>query len=540
MPHRHSWKVAQVVSATLMAAMLPPALHAQAPGPVLEEVDVIIVTGTRRSDRTVADSPVPIDVVDSAMLENQGYAEPNKILNTLIPSFNFPQPSITDGTDVIRPATLRGLGPDQTLVLINGKRRHPTALLNINGSVGRGTAAVDMNMIPAAAIERIEVLRDGAAAQYGSDAIAGVINIVLKSSAEGGSVSTSFGEYITKADGVPNVTGIQTTGAGTPVLASDGTYATLKDGDRSITDGETWSVSGNWGLPLGSAGFINLTAEYRDRSATDRSGADPRQQYAASIATPTTPAAGELGFDRINHRFGDAETQDLTAFVNAGYNLSDRMELYGFATYTQRDGESGGFFRRSGDARNRNFSASTTTFVPYYPDGFLPLIVTDLKDYSLAAGLKGEAGAWNWDVSLVHGSDAFDFGVENSFNTSYGSASQQTFDSGGLRFNQDTFTSTSRDCLMSPSCSLCPSPSVRNTGRRISGSSRATCNRMRAVLSWRTALPQVRRYSPASAPTLMRTGTASRCTWTSMPMSRIAGTWILQPASRTTATSVRI
>ena len=138
MREKHSWIVARVVSATLLAAMLPPAAHAQGGTPAAEEpLEVIIVTGTRRLDRTVAESTAPIDVVDAQVLANQGYSEPNKILNSLVPSFNFPQPSITDGTDVIRPATLRGLGPDQTLVLINGKRRHPTALLNINGSVGR-------------------------------------------------------------------------------------------------------------------------------------------------------------------------------------------------------------------------------------------------------------------------------------------------------------------------------------------------------------------------------------------------------------------
>ncbi|MGH6707313.1 MAG: TonB-dependent receptor plug domain-containing protein, partial [Sphingomicrobium sp.] len=137
-----------------------------------DEGSTIIVTGTRRTDRTVADSPVPIDVIGGEALTNTGLTETNKILNQLVPSFNFPQPSIADGTDVLRPATLRGLSPDQTLVLVNGKRRHVSALLNINGTIGRGSAAVDMNLIPTLAIERIEVLRDGASSQYGSDAIA--------------------------------------------------------------------------------------------------------------------------------------------------------------------------------------------------------------------------------------------------------------------------------------------------------------------------------------------------------------------------------
>ena len=146
----------------------------------------IVVTGTRRSDRTVADSPVPVDVIGSDAIANTGQTETNRILNQLVPSFNFPSPSIADGSDALRPATLRGLSPDQTLVLINGKRRHVAALLNINGTVGRGSAAVDLNLIPSLAIGRVEVLRDGAAAQYGSDAIAGVINIQIKNANHGG------------------------------------------------------------------------------------------------------------------------------------------------------------------------------------------------------------------------------------------------------------------------------------------------------------------------------------------------------------------
>ena len=169
----------------------------------------IVVTGTRRNDRTVADSPVPVDVISAETLSNTGFTEVNRALTQEVPSFNFPQPSITDGTDVIRPATLRGLGPDQTLVLINGKRRHSAALLNINGSVGRGTSAVDINMIPTIALSRVEVLRDGAAAQYGSDAIAGVINFQLRSARQGGRASVTYGKYYTDVDGVETYTGVQ-------------------------------------------------------------------------------------------------------------------------------------------------------------------------------------------------------------------------------------------------------------------------------------------------------------------------------------------
>src|SRR4051812_37236444 len=162
----------------------------------------IIVTGTRAANRTVANSPVPVDVIGADQIKNSGQTETNRILNQLVPSFNFPQPSIADGSDAVRPASLRGLGPDQTLVLINGKRRHVSALLNINGTIGRGSAAVDLNLIPGIAISRVEVLRDGAAAQYGSDAIAGVINIQLKNASHGGSASVTWGEYITTENDV--------------------------------------------------------------------------------------------------------------------------------------------------------------------------------------------------------------------------------------------------------------------------------------------------------------------------------------------------
>ena len=434
-----------IALALTLSTLVSPAARAQqsTEGDVL---DTVIVTGTRRADRTVADSPVPIDVLGAQTLENQGFTETNRVLNTLVPSFNFPQPSITDGTDVIRPATLRGLSPDQTLVLVNGKRRHPTALLNINGSVGRGSAAVDLNMIPAAAIERIEVLRDGAAAQYGSDAIAGVINIVLKSANHGGGMTTSYGQYMTTLEGVHDIRGLQTGANGQPIVGPDGVYAMQLGGERSVTDGETWSMSGNWGLPIGAQGFVNMTAEYRDRNPTNRTGPDPRRQYPL-VGTAADPR--EFTIDRINHRYGDAATEDLNVFINAGVDLSESLELYGFASYGQRDGESAGFFRRPGvptagagspntDTRNRNWSASTTTFVPYYPDGFLPLITSDIEDLSVAAGLRGEVGAWDWDASIVHGQDDFDFGVAHSLNTSFGSASDTTFDAGSLGFAQQT------------------------------------------------------------------------------------------------------
>jgi iron complex outermembrane recepter protein len=238
----------------------------------------IVITGSRTANRTVANSPVPVDVIGADQIANTGQTETNRVLNQLVPSFNFPQPSIADGSDALRPATLRGLSPDQTLVLINGKRRHVSALLNINGTVGRGSAAVDLNLVPGLAIGRVEVLRDGAAAQYGSDAIAGVINIVLKNASHGGRASVTWGEYVTSIDNVAKVTGLQTNGVGQPILdpADNRYFLADTDGDRHTHDGQQLTAGVNIGLPLGAHGFVNLTGEYHRRQPTNRAGFDIR------------------------------------------------------------------------------------------------------------------------------------------------------------------------------------------------------------------------------------------------------------------------
>ena len=264
---------------------------------------------------------MPIDVISSEALTNTGLTETNKILNQLVPSFNFPQPSIADGTDVLRPATLRGLSPDQTLVLVNGKRRHVSALLNINGTIGRGSAAVDMNLIPTLAIERIEVLRDGASSQYGSDAIAGVINIQLKKGSNGGRATASYGKYYTTLEDVRNFDGLQTTPGGQPILdpadAPNSRYFLAdSDGERKARDGAITTIGANLGLPVGE-GYVNLTAEYRDRNPTNRAGYDLRPNYVPSSGVPAFDPR-ELTFDRLEFKFGDAKTEDYNFFVNAG------------------------------------------------------------------------------------------------------------------------------------------------------------------------------------------------------------------------------
>lgn len=444
---RHSARLLTRTAAFALVASVfaaAPAIAQDSSATAEDDADAptIVVIGSRRENRTVADSAVPIDVISAESLTENGFTETNRLLSQLVPSFNFPQPSLTDGTDSVRPATLRGLAPDQTLVLVNGRRRHSSALLNLNGSVGRGSSAVDLNTIPPLAIEQIEVLRDGASSQYGSDAIAGVINVRLRR-AEGGRATMTFGQYRTTMAGVPDVTGVQTGAGGQPVVnpqagtqsAANTTYILTDNGrERRRRDGETLTIATNIGLPLGDSAYVNLTAQFQDRNATNRSAADPRVQYPL-IGGLVDPR--ELTFDRYNHRYGDAETQDMAFFINAGADIGETAELYGWASYNIRDGESAGFYRRANDARNRDFGASTTTFVPYYPDGFLPFIVSTVEDVSAAAGIRGEISGWNYDLSAVYGSNSFQFGVTNSFNTSIGSPnSGRRFDAGGLRFGQ--------------------------------------------------------------------------------------------------------
>ncbi|ATG77341.1 TonB-dependent receptor plug domain-containing protein [Pseudoalteromonas sp. 1_2015MBL_MicDiv] len=384
-----------------------------------ENIEQISVIGSRRLGRTVEDSSVPIDIIGADALNNSGFTETNALLSSLLPSFNFPQASLTDGSDHVRPAQLRGLAPDHTLVLVNGKRRHSNALLNLNGSTGRGSSSVDLNAIPANAIARIEVLRDGAAAQYGSDAIAGVINIVLKSASSGGSFSANYGANVTEMDGVPQLKSVSE--------GSDGDLAFTEGSDRSLTDGQTLTLQGNMGFELGDNGFLNISTEYRDRHSTNRSDYDQRENYARLEDGSLDPR--ELTVNRYNHNFGNGDVEDFSIFYNAGYQLTNNADLYSFGSYSKREGEGGGFYRRANDSRNVE---------EIYPDGFLPVITSDINDFSLALGVKGFVSEWNYDVSAVYGQDAFEFGVTNSLNTSYGPTSQTNFDAGTLTYDQLT------------------------------------------------------------------------------------------------------
>lgn len=384
-----------------------------------QDIEQISVIGSRRLGRSIEDSPVPIDIIDSDSIMNTGLTETNQILGTLLPSFNFPQPSITDGTDHVRPAQLRGLAPDHTLVLINGKRRHSSALLNLNGSSGRGSSAVDMNAIPANAIERIEVLRDGAAAQYGSDAIAGVINIVLKNADSGGSASVTYGANVSTMDGVPDLKSVN--------VGNDGNLAFTEGGDRKVTDGQTLTLRANAGFALGEDGFVNVSTEFRDRRSANRADYDKRENYARLNDDSLDPR--ELTVNRYNHTFGNGDVEDFALFINSGYTLNADAELYAFGSYSARDGEGGGFYRRANDSRNVQ---------SIYPDGFLPVITSDIVDYSGAVGVRGYISDYNYDLSVVYGKDEFQFGVIDSLNTSFGPTSQTEFDAGTLTYDQLT------------------------------------------------------------------------------------------------------
>jgi len=382
-------------------------------------IEKISIIGSRRLGRTVEDSPVPIDIISGEALTSSGLTETNMLLNTLLPSFNFPQPSVTDGTDHVRPAQLRGLAPDHTLVLVNGKRRHSNALLNLNGSSGRGSSAVDLNAIPANAIARIEVLRDGAAAQYGSDAIAGVINIVLKSADSGGSASITYGANVTTIKGVPDLKSVN--------IGDDGNLDFTEGSDRKVTDGQTVTMRANAGFSLADDGFINISTEFRERNASNRADYDQRENYSRLDDGSLDPR--ELTVNRYNHNFGNGDVDDFSVFVNAGYLVNDSTEIYAFGSYSAREGEGGGFYRRAQDSRN---------VIDIYPDGFLPSITSDIKDFSLASGIKGDIDEWEYDISAVYGEDKFEFGVTNSLNTSLGPTSQTEFDAGTLTYDQLT------------------------------------------------------------------------------------------------------
>ena len=367
------------------------------------------VTVGSRTRGAEAEKSVPVDVLTREQIEASGYAETAQVIQSIAPSFNFPRPTITDGTDTVRPATLRGLGPDQVLVLINGKRRHQSALVHLNGSIGRGSTGVDLNAIPVSAIERIEVLREGAAAQYGSDAIAGVINIVLKGGESAPTLTSKFG---------------LSTGSFTANQCNAGGTVCDPGDDIDFSDGELFDAGASWGVPVGN-GSVTFAAEYRHHNRTNRASPDPRDQIQAGDA-------GNNAVPQPNHRWGDPDTRDFMTFVNANFplNTTGTRFAYAFGGFSRREANSAGFYRRGLDARN---------WPQIYPLGFLPEIQPTVVDLSGTAGVRGAWNAWVWDVSGEYGHNSFDFTIGNSLNVSLGPTippNKTEFDAGALGLGQ--------------------------------------------------------------------------------------------------------
>ncbi len=396
------------------------------------DLGAIQVVGSRsRLPRTVISTPVPVDVISVKEAKTFAQADVTQMLTYAAPSFQSARQSISDGTDHIDPAGLRGLGPDQTLILLNGKRRHNTALVNINGTVGRGSVGTDLNAIPAAAIDRIEVLRDGAAAQYGSDAIAGVINVVLKRRYKGVSLSAMAGENVTT---MPYAGGVK------------------------INDGRNTQLDFSAGAS-GKLGFINVGGQWLVRERSNRSGNDniPLLYYGNAGAFPNTQSgvdqtdyrrwlidadkefAQSRGYNRHNIFAGNSYSNNLGMFINSGITLSSTTELYVTLGSSHRDGFATGFSRNPNSVSQQPVQAGESF---YYPDGFLPEIHTSINDGSAIVGVKTMIKQWELDISNTYGTNTIRFNIENTGNASKPSTVtpevQTKFDAGKLAFIQNT------------------------------------------------------------------------------------------------------
>jgi iron complex outermembrane receptor protein len=400
----------------------------------LSDLSSVVIVGSRsRQPRSKLSTPVPVDVINAREAKQFAQADLSQMLTYVTPSFQSARQTISDGTDHIDPAGLRGLGPDQTLVLVNGKRRHTTALVNINGTVGRGSVGTDLNAIPVAAIERIEVLRDGAAAQYGSDAIAGVINVVLKKNYTGFNISGMLGE---------NVTSMPYNG-----------HVNINDGLNRQID-----FSGGYGWKNGA--YINLSGQWLKRDGSNRSGLDniPLIYYGNAGALPPTTAIPpgvtpadyyhwliDLDRKKVSDRkyslrnivAGNSSANNLGTFLNAGFPISPKAEAYFTAGISHRTGAASGFSRNPNSWSQQPVKANGDL---YYADGFLPEIHTTINDYSLIAGAKTSWGVWDVDLSNTIGQNTIHYNIENTGNASLPASDnvQTEFDAGKLSFLQNT------------------------------------------------------------------------------------------------------
>jgi iron complex outermembrane receptor protein len=359
---------------------------------------VNVVVGSRARHTAADELAVPVDVFTAAEIRQTGTSETAQVLQQLSPSVNFPRQSVSDATEIVRPFTMRGLSPDHSLVLLNGKRRHRTALVHYYGAgQGAGSSGVDMNAIPAGAIERLEVLRDGAAAQYGSDAIAGVVNVVLKEGAFAPFLTADLGHYMTAQE---NFAALPGSGGSRP---------------RYPNDGRTIDVNGGLGFSLGPAS-LGLFAEYRDREPTNRAGPDPTDMFTAGDADVVVD--GKLvqknnPIPQPNHHWGDGASKDLMTFasVRLPFNETGSSGLYAFGGYSKREGTGFGYFRPPSSERN---------WTQIHPNGFLPQFAPDVVDVSAVGGIRGQAGRTFYDFGLTVGYNGFTYNLKNTLNASLG------------------------------------------------------------------------------------------------------------------------
>jgi iron complex outermembrane recepter protein len=356
-----------------------------------DTIEEIVTVGSRSKRHHARDLTVAVDVLSSEDFTQSHHLELGKRISSLAPSFNFPISTQSDGTDAFRPSTLRGLAPDQLLVLINGKRRHQSALLHTSNTVGRGTTGTDFNAIPTAAIKNIEILRDGAAALYGSDAIAGVINIELKDD-------------------------------------RDSTEITFERGQTSAGDGDSEQFSLAHSATVREKGFIHGSLSYSRRHPTNRANLNADCIFANScteISNDTFQSLDlrELNANRDNYRIGDSEFKQLSAAMNISIPLSDHVDIYGNLLWSQQDHITAGFFRSANDTLSNPIQRYNGDFInqgeAYRPHGFLPLINTLSEDRSFSIGIAGNRpNTWNWDVNVSFGENDFEYHIKESLNAS--------------------------------------------------------------------------------------------------------------------------
>jgi iron complex outermembrane receptor protein len=380
-----------------------------------ELIEEVVTTGMRGQPRTVSDSPVPVDVFSASEIEAVSYTDTNNILQTLVPSYNVARQPISDGATFIRPATLRGLPTDKTLVLVNGKRRHRAALVSIGGS---GTQGPDVATIPGSAIKSVEVLRDGAAAQYGSDAIAGVINFTLKDNREGGSISVDTGKFY--------------------------------EGD-----GKQYTVTGNIGLPLGSKGFVSVSGEVSKADATVRAiqyctssfcldqsnpNYNPNASYTKYTESPTFIAAAQAEYGDVVQRWGQPNAEAKRLFANAGLPITADMELYAFASYSESEGDGDFNYRFPNNSTIRELrEPDGSIYFPLekHPGGYTPRFFGAITDYSWSSGLRGKLGMLDYDLNGRYGYDEISYTLSRTINPSMGPESPTSMKPGDL-INEET------------------------------------------------------------------------------------------------------